>query len=246
MAKKLSLLGVNISLVTNKTIIPEIERTLSKKPQVHIVTPNPEQIIQAQGESEFKKNLNNADIAIPDGVGVIWALKRRHKKIVVERVTGADLLVRLCEYAQVNDWKVGLLGGWDGVAQAAGQRLKNFFPKLRIVTLPAHQDVTSPTSEEDVVIAEVIRKNRIEILFVAYGAPYQELWIAKYLPKLKTVKIAMGIGGAFDFLAGYSRRAPLFLQNAGFEWLYRLVRQPWRWKRQLRLASFVWRVMREK
>jgi N-acetylglucosaminyldiphosphoundecaprenol N-acetyl-beta-D-mannosaminyltransferase len=247
MVKHKPLLGVNISLVNNKTVISEIEKLLKEKSQVFITTPNPEHLMQAQNFGDFKDVLNSASLAVPDGVGLVWALKQRYPEIAqeLERVTGVDLMLKICNLAAQKEMNVGLLGGRNGVAKKAAEALKRTIPEIKVFEIGLHKDIKTVNNEENDAIIKRIQEKKINILFVAYGAPHQELWIAQNLKSLPQVKIAMGVGGAFDFLAGRVKRAPLWVQKLGLEWFFRLVQEPWRWKRQLCLISFAWKVMRK-
>jgi N-acetylglucosaminyldiphosphoundecaprenol N-acetyl-beta-D-mannosaminyltransferase len=134
---------------------------------------------------------------------------------------------------------VYLLGAGPGVADQVAERLAAQSPSLQVVgTYSGSPD----PAEEDALIAR-INAAAPDILFVAYGSPAQEKWLARNLPRLR-VKVAMGVGGAFDFVAGITPRAPLWMRRAGLEWLHRLIKQPWRWRRMLRLPRFVWAVLR--
>lgn len=117
--------------------------------------------------------------------------------------------------------------------------------QLTITSFLGTQDISKETKEERKRVINKINDFRPHLLFVAYGAPYQELWIAKNLPLLRA-RVAMGVGGAFDYLAGKVPRAPKWIRNMGLEWLYRLIREPWRLKRQLALVKFIWLVLNEK
>lgn len=183
----------------------------------YIVTPNPEFIMLAQKDEEFKKILNQADLAIPDGAGLRLADRR------LKRLTGVDLMLSLIE----EGYKTVVAGGAPGIAQQAADRLK-----------PTRTDLVGMTEPD---VAE-INKIRPDLLFVALGMGKQEKWIAKNLPKLN-VKVAMGIGGALDQIVKPWLRAPLRVQALGLEWLWRLIMQPWRIKRQWQLVRFVWKVL---
>lgn len=206
------ILGVKISKVDYKSAIEIIERFLANGGKHQIVTPNPEFIVLAQSDSEFRQILNNADLAIPDGAGLRIAGK-------LQTVTGTDLMLRLCGLAAKKGCSVFLLGGQDGVAEKAAKRLKTMFANLNIVG----------TYEGD--LPEEV--GAADFLFVAYGAPKQEKWVARNLPRIP-VKVAMGVGGAFDFIAGKRKRAPKILRRLGLEWFWRLIQEPQRLPRILK------------
>ena len=217
----IDILGVKISKVTYESAIKMVEGFLVDGKKHYIVTPNPEFINLAQTDQEFCQILNQADLAIPDGVGLC----------VGTRVTGTDLMIKLCELAAEKGYSVFLLGGRNGVAKEAAKRLKERFANLNIVgTYEGDpEEVLAPRPNVPLADPSVA----IDFLFVAYGAPKQEKWIAKNLPKIP-VRVAMGVGGAFDFIAGKKRRAPLALRRLGLEWLWRLIQEPRRLPRILK------------
>jgi N-acetylglucosaminyldiphosphoundecaprenol N-acetyl-beta-D-mannosaminyltransferase len=154
-------------------------------------------------------------------------------------VGGSDLVWSIPEQASRLGHRVFLLGGREGVAQAAANTLAGSYPGLQI----AGAFAGSPQVDHDAALAEMVRNTAADILFVAFGAPAQELWIARNLAATG-VSVAVGVGGSLDYLAGTARRAPTWMQNRGLEWLWRLVQQPWRWRRMLALPRFAWMVMR--
>lgn len=206
------ILGVKIDDVNMDEALGIVHGWLQESKKKYIVTPNPEFIMTAQKDLEFKKILNDADLSIPDGAGLKLSGK------IKNTVPGVDLMEKLVDKSR--DWAVtiGLLGGRDGVANETFECLQKKYPSIKI-------DNASP-----------------DLLFVALGAPKQEKWIAENLPKLP-IKVAMGVGGSFDYISGKVPRAPKWLRSLGLEWLFRLVIQPWRIKRQLRLLKYLWLVL---
>ena len=158
-----------------------------------------------------------------------------------ERVAGSDLVGQIADRAQTTGWRIFLLGAAEGVAEQAAIKLRERYPQTHIVGTYAG----SPRPEDEADIAARIRSSKADILLVAYGAPKQDKWIARNLDRTG-VSVAMGIGGSLDFIVGTQKRAPQWMQRVGLEWLYRLVREPWRWRRQLALPKFVWAVLRTK
>lgn len=189
-----------------------------------VTTPNPEMIVAAQKNPEFMEALTRADLALPDGSGIVWALKRRGFREAA-RITGTDMMEALC--MQRDFGPVFLLGAREGVADEAARALARKNPSLRI----AGTFAGSPDATHDAELRQKIVASGARAIFVAYGAPAQELWIARNLPHLPHVRLAMGIGGAFDFLAGRVKRAPKLLRSLHLEWLWRLILQPWRIRR---------------
>lgn len=214
-------LGINVSSSPLNQVLNFLEKRIAAGKKTFIVTINPEMAVLACKQADFKAVINRADLVVPDGVGVVWALRRQGIK--VDRLTGADLMLELIK----KGYKTVLAGAKPGVAQKAAERLRS---DLSVCT-----GMTEPNVQE-------INKIKPDLLFVALGHGKQERWIAENWPKLN-VKLAMGVGGALDQMAKPWLRAPKFIQKIRLEWLYRLVIQPWRIKRQLALLKFVWLVL---
>jgi N-acetylglucosaminyldiphosphoundecaprenol N-acetyl-beta-D-mannosaminyltransferase len=187
----------------------------------------------AQNDVNFFNILSRADLCVPDGVGLLWAARHLGKPLP-ERVTGSDGVPRIAERAAQSGWRLFFLGAAPGIADKAAEVLRASYPGLQVVGTYSG----SPAPEEEDAIVKRVNAASADILFVAYGAPEQDKWIARNLPRLR-VKMAMGIGGAFDFIAGVMPRAPLWIQRLGLEWLFRLYLQPWRIGRMMRLPRFV-------
>ena len=194
----------------------------------------------ARQDANFRYVVERADLAVPDGVGLLWAAKRRGTPLP-ERVTGSDGVPIIAERAAKEGWRVFLLGAGPGVAEKAAVVLKGRFPGLQIVGTYGG----SPDPAEEATITEIVNASGADLLFVAFGAPEQDKWIARNAPRLN-VAMAMGVGGSLDFVAGVLPRAPGWMQRAGLEWLYRLYLQPWRIKRMTRLPRFVLAVWTER
>ncbi|MDE0431472.1 MAG: WecB/TagA/CpsF family glycosyltransferase [Caldilineaceae bacterium] len=202
-----------------------------------VCTVNPEFIIEARRRPVFSRTLAAADLCTPDGVGVLWAARRAGVRLD-ERVTGSDAIYRLSERAAVQGWRVFYLGAAAGVAERAAAALARFYPGLQV----AGTFAGSPAEGDWAQIRQRLAAARADLLFVAYGHPRQDIWIHQHRGELP-VTVAMGVGGAFDFVAGVTPRAPLWMQRLGLEWLFRLVRQPWRWRRMTTLPLFVFLVL---
>ena len=206
-------------------------------PCQQIVTVNTEFVMAAQKNNEFRHAINSAVLAVADGIGVVWAT-RFIGFPTPERITGTDTLVALAKRCAEKNYRLYLLGAAPGIAELAGERLQALAPGLQI----AGEYAGSPAPGEEDSIIERIHAADTDILCVAYGAPAQDLWIHRNLSRLPAA-IAMGVGGAYDFLSGRQRRAPQAMQRLGLEWLYRLYREPWRWKRMLALPHFFLKVL---
>jgi N-acetylglucosaminyldiphosphoundecaprenol N-acetyl-beta-D-mannosaminyltransferase len=219
MQKKVKILGVRFDNVTMQEALQKALRFASQKQKRYICTPNPEILLEAQKNRKFLRILNDSALNIPDGFGIILASKYK-KAPLKERVTGTDLMR---EILAENSHRIFLLGAHPGIAEEVAAK----FPNTNIVGTFAG----SPAPQDEHKIRKSINDSEAEILFVAYGAPAQELWIARNLKHLKPVNLAIGVGGAFDFLAGKTKRAPLLMRKTGLEWLYRLAKEPKRVKR---------------
>ena len=202
-------------------------------PCQQIVTVNTEFVMAAQKNIEFRQTINNAALVVADGIGVVWAT-RFVGFPTPERITGTDTLVALAKRCAERGYRLYLLGAAPGVAEQTGVCLQALAPGLQIAGTYAG---TPALAEEDAIIERIHAANT-DVLCVAYGAPSQELWIYRNLPRLPAA-VAIGVGGAYDFLSGRQRRAPRAMQRIGLEWLYRLYREPWRWKRMLAIPRFM-------
>jgi len=241
----MEVLGVKIDNLTMEQTLRKIEGFLADGRQHYIVTPNPEFLVLAQKDGRFRRILNKADLAVPDGIGLVfasWFLGQPLKR----RVAGTDLMEKICQRAAFQGWSIFLLGDReDGLVEETANQLKKRYPGLRIegrtfegrpprASLKGRPSKGRPFDES-------------AILFLASGAPKQEKWIAQNLAKLPSIKLAMGVGGAFNFISGRVRRAPRFLRIIGLEWLWRLGCQPWRIKRIFRaVIIFPWLVVRSR
>jgi N-acetylglucosaminyldiphosphoundecaprenol N-acetyl-beta-D-mannosaminyltransferase len=203
-----------------------------------VVTVNPEFVVTAQSDAEFARVLASADLAVPDGAGLLLAARWMGTPLRA-RVTGVDLSRRLADMAARNGYRLFLLGAAPGVAQRAADRLVEDYPGLQVAGVYAG----SPDPAEEASIVALIRTAAPHILLVAYGAPAQDKWIARNLERLD-VPVCMGVGGVLDYVAGAVPLAPAWLRRLGLEWLFRLVRQPRRWRRIWRaVVVFPWLVV---
>ena len=232
----MKILGIKVDNLNFKQCLDEICRLIQDKKPHQVVTVNPEMIMHARHDSEFKYALNHSDLNTADGIGVIMASKVLGGNLR-ERVSGTDLVWKIAEIANRKNYKIYFLGAAQGVAESAAQKIKQKFPELKIVG-------TDAGSPYDLNVIEKIRNVSPDILFVAFGHPKQEKWIYKYKKRLG-VPVSIGVGGAFDFISGRVKRAPLWVQKIGLEWFYRLIKEPRRFKRQLSLPVFSWLVIEE-
>jgi N-acetylglucosaminyldiphosphoundecaprenol N-acetyl-beta-D-mannosaminyltransferase len=234
-----SILGIRIHAVTAAQTLVWIEQAVAARAPRQICTANPEFVMAAQTNAAFRDVLNSADLVLPDGGGLLWAA-RQQGAALPERVAGSDLIYRLAELAAQCGWAIYFLGAAEGVAALTAEKLQRRYPGLRV----AGAFAGTPSANEEASLMARITAARPDILLVAYGAPAQDLWIARNKIALG-VPVSMGVGGAFDFVAGVARRAPVWVQRLGLEWLHRLLHQPWRAQRiftaVVRFPLAVWR-----
>lgn len=226
------ILGIRLNGTYLVEVLKEITSRLAKKQKTFIVTPNPEFIVYAQRHPWFARILNSADIAIPDGIGLVWAARILNQPRL-ERVTGADIVSKLFLRANQNSWQIGLVGARRGDTRGRKKlaaKLSRKYPRVKIFILE-----DTPNWQQ----------KRFELVFACQGMGKQEKWIWDNLQKTEGF-IFMGAGGALDYLAGFVPRAPVWIRKLGLEWLYRLFRQPWRLRRQLALVKFIWLILKEK
>lgn len=222
-----TLIGLPVHAITMAETLAWIEAAVAQRVPRQICTANPEFLMAARRDREFQRVLRSADLVLPDGVGLLWAARYRGRRLP-ERVAGSDLIYRLAELAGRHGWRLYFLGAAEGVAPAAAAALQARWPGLVI----AGAFAGSPGLAGEDALVERVRAARPDVLLVAYGAPAQDKWIARHKDRLG-VPVCLGVGGAFDFVAGVTQRAPRWVQRLGLEWLHRLWRQPWRARRIL-------------
>ena len=231
----IKLLGVTITDETEDTILKYIlQRLKTTRDKFFIVTPNPEIIVYANKRSDYKTNLISAAVSLPDGTGVfLGSLVLGHW--LHQRIPGVDFIDFICQKTKDQPISMGFLGGRHGVAEKTVKCLKKKYPWINVAFV----------GEEWPKEAYSTKSAGIDMLFVAFGFPRQEEWIYENLDRLP-VRCAMGVGGAFDYISGHVQRAPFLVRVLGFEWLYRLIKQPWRWRRQAALIEFVRLLLKER
>lgn len=239
MLQRITLLGVPIDLLSERQALDRLLSLLVNGGQYHVMTPNNEMLVHAAYHPAFHLLLRRTTLNLADSTGLQFAA-RLTRQPVPRRVTGADTMQALCRELGP-EHPVFLLGAAPGVAERAANELCRMNPSLSIVG--THSG--SPRPEDAAEIVTKINASGAHVLFVAYGAPAQDVWIDKYRPDLQTVRVAMGVGGTFDFLAGVQRRAPAWLRAVGLEWAWRFAREPRRYRRMWNaLAVFPYLVLR--
>ncbi len=221
-----TILGIKVTNLTLSEVLQKVREFLNSNQPHYIVTTNPEFIMAARRDKEFQNILNKADISVADGVGISIAARRRGIKLK-QRITGVDLLWEICDMAEQEGKSVFLLGSKRGVPEKAAAVILKKHPRLKIVGAECgYRRWHRPIKDKKLV--SMITRKQPDILFVAFGQVRQEKWIYHNLPKIDSVKLAMGVGGSFDYISGAVKRAPRWMRSLGLEWLYRLLRQPWR------------------
>jgi len=227
--KTVTLLGVSIDAVTSRQAVELLMKMLESGylkrffhtgGQHHVMTPNSEMLVEAKRNKQFRKILQSTSLNIPDSVGLLHMARLTGQRLP-ERVAGVDTVRTLCRKLSRHH-PVFLLGAGEGIAVKAAKELKKMNAHLQIVGTHAG----SPRDEDVKEIIAKIQEAKPHLLLVAFGAPAQDLWINEHLKELPSVRVAMGVGGTFDFLAGKQKRAPLWMRTVGLEWLVRLVWEP--------------------
>jgi N-acetylglucosaminyldiphosphoundecaprenol N-acetyl-beta-D-mannosaminyltransferase len=233
MRKTVNILDIPVDNVTMSEAIERFKILLNESGVHTIYTPNAEIMMAAQRDPDLKEILSNADMLLPDGAGVVLASKII-KYPLKERVAGYDFTLNCFKLSSNMDISFFFFGGKPGVADEAVSNVKRDNPNINIV---GTRDGYFSQDEESKII-DLINSAKPDVLLVALGAPKQEKWIHKNKHRLNT-KICIGVGGSFDVLAGKAQRAPEFFQKNGLEWLYRLYKEPWRYKRMMDLPRFI-------
>ncbi|KGX93911.1 acetylmannosaminyltransferase [Pontibacillus halophilus JSM 076056 = DSM 19796] len=234
---KENFLGVDVSSYSYDELVRNLSNDIKTNQQSFIVAINPEKILKAQEDPNLMNLLNEATYQIPDGVGAVLASRLKGGKIK-ERVTGIDMFLALCEQAEIEGNSIFLYGAKPGVADMASENLVKRFPSLKI------SGVLDGYEKDQDRIVRTINEAKPDILFVALGSPAQEYWIVENMKNLD-VNVFQGVGGSFDVISGRVKRAPKLFRKLGLEWFYRLIREPWRIKRQMKLPLFLLKVLRK-
>jgi N-acetylglucosaminyldiphosphoundecaprenol N-acetyl-beta-D-mannosaminyltransferase len=244
-------------------LLNELDVHLKTSTELKVIsTPNPEQYVQASENPDFLTALQASDLLLPDGWGLVWAYwllsQRGHVPALAERIPGREVVTALLSMASRRGMYVLVIGGW-GYAdkqyqvwqvEEVGNKDTHGSPdshKLPLWWTPGFKDVKQPQQSEHAALATLLETYQPDIVFVALGAPDQEMWVHTHRELLEKngVKLAMSVGGSFDTILGLLPEPPALVAKLKLEWLFRLVLQPWRWKRQLRLLRFVGLVVQE-
>lgn len=231
MSSRGSLLGIPIDALTRAEVLARCREAIAGSKLTHIVTANPEILLQAHADTAYAELLRGAEFIVPDGIGLLVGARLLDQRIP-ERIPGIELLTEISQLAAGAGKGVFLLGGQFGIAPDAAKMLQKEVPRLSIAAFVPEHDAQDPPPE----LWTQLEKVHPTVLFVAYGAPKQERWIAQHKQRLEDlgIRVAMGVGGAFDILSGRLPRAPRWMRAIGLEWLWRLWLEPRRLRRIFR------------
>lgn len=226
--QRVRILSVPIDPLVTAQAVERILQMVAGEAQCMVATPNNEMLVEAARNPAFREVLQRTALNLPDSTGLLFAA-RHTKQHLPERVTGVDAVTALCMRLDAS-CPIFLLGAAPGIAGRAAVELQDRNPLLEIAGTYAG----TPGEEDASAIAELINRSGARLLLVAYGAPAQELWIARHLSSMPAVRVAIGVGGTFDFLAGKRKRAPRWMRACGCEWFWRLIMEPRRFPRIIR------------
>ena len=235
---RVKVLGVGFDNFCMEDAVTYALELIEQRKAAYVVTPNPEIVMMAQEHQELKDTIESADIVLPDGIGIIYGAKILGTPIQ-GRVPGIDFASELMKKLSERNGRVYLLGAKPGVAHSAGMNLQEKFPGLRVVG--SHDGYFT----DDGPIVEEINSAKPDLLFVCLGFPKQEIWMREHSKELD-VGLMAGLGGSLDVFAGVVRRAPIIWQKLGLEWLYRLLHDPKRIGRMMKLPLFLMYVLKER
>ena len=241
MSARVDILGIGFDRLDLTQAADRIAERHARGDRTFVITANPEFVMLARRDRALRAIAGEADLVVADGTGVLVASRLLGSPLPA-RVPGRLLVPAVLARIAPTGAPVFLLGAGVGVAEVAARELRRKLPLIRIVGTYAG----APATAEDEPIRALIRESGARVLLVAYGMPAQERWLARNLPALPSVVVAIGVGGVFDQLAGRVRVPPALVHAIGFEWLWRLIFEPRRWRRQRVLPVFVALVVRER
>ncbi|PJE62889.1 hypothetical protein COU88_02510 [Candidatus Roizmanbacteria bacterium CG10_big_fil_rev_8_21_14_0_10_39_6] len=240
----LKFLGNDLNFLDKRDIL---ESFLKNKPllqkTVHIVSINPENIVCMKQDKEFERVVTKAQGHIADGIGIVTVARMLYKQHL-SRVTGVDTMEYLLDIAGSQRMRAVLIGGRGKIAESIAECYKKRYPGFNIIGIEGYSNIRNRRKVETDAIFHIVRTVKPRLVFVAYGSPWQEKWIETHRTQFAG-SIVMGIGGGFDLMGKSIARAPILIQKVGLEWLFRLMREPWRLGRQLRLGIYIKYVIRE-
>ncbi len=238
--KQVEILGVKVNSLTMAQAVEAVQQFIAEKKVALVATANAEMLMRSTQDEELKDILNQADLVVPDGAGTVWAAGHLGEPMP-ERVAGFDLAQELMREAPARGDRIYFFGSAPGVADKAKAKAEELYPGIQVV---GTRNGFFTEADEPGIIAE-IKAARPDILLAALGVPKQEKWLKKHMQELQ-VPVSIGVGGTLDVMAGVMERAPLWMQKAKLEWLFRGLKQPSRAGRLLALPKFVLKVVASK
>ncbi|WP_068675336.1 WecB/TagA/CpsF family glycosyltransferase [Oceanobacillus sp. Castelsardo] len=237
--KQINIMGVPFIHINQRDFVSLLDKRITQHEKTFVITANPEIVMKANEEADFMNYIQQATYVTADGIGIIKAAKMLGNPLP-ERVTGYDTMMQLLDVANEKSYKIFLLGAHPDTLHKTKEKIEKKYPNIQIV---GSNDGYFDWDHND--IAERIAAAKPDITFVALGVPRQEKWISENFAQFDQ-GVFIGIGGSFDVIAGTVKRAPMLWQKLNIEWLYRLIKQPSRWRRMLALPRFAFRVWKNK
>ncbi|MGE0201642.1 MAG: WecB/TagA/CpsF family glycosyltransferase [Candidatus Melainabacteria bacterium] len=232
------LMGYRVDCVDCAQALAMVSQKVSAGKNAHVVTLNPEMLMQGDQNPELGRILRRADLCIPDGAGLVWALRRQGA--TVQRLPGIEFSEALLAESARQGWKVAIIGAQPAVLNAAVDAVQTRYPGMNLVY--SHHGFFASDADQD-EIARTCAGRDPTVVLVALGVPRQEQWIDRYAPLFRGT-VFVGVGGSLDVWSGQTQRAPAWMRALNLEWLYRITSEPWRIQRVMKtLPQFVWRVL---
>jgi N-acetylglucosaminyldiphosphoundecaprenol N-acetyl-beta-D-mannosaminyltransferase len=244
--RRIRICNIAIDNVDFREAIERIDSLVKQNTGAYVLTPNVDHLVKLKDDLFFQEIYERADLVVPDGMPLLW-ISRFLKMPLKEKVSGSDLVPFLCEMARDKGYRLFFLGGREGAALAAKEKLESRFPGIQIVGTYCPSFGFENELEENRTLMRIIKEAQPHVLLVGLGAPKQEKWIYKYYRETG-VPVSIGVGVTFEFISGMIKRAPLWMQRVGLEWFWRLIKEPRRlWKRYLiDDPTFFWLVLKQK
>lgn len=241
MDESIEIFGVSLSSTRKGELLKKM--WLQRKEMLHVATVNPEYIMEARRNPTFKLILTQC-LSVADGHGVVWGAKILHDRII-ERISGVELVEEILKHADLKQEKVFLLGAGQGVAELAAKEMRKKYPRAEFAWYEGARTVKVEKDEEASMTIAKINGFEPDYLLVAYGSPWQDLWIEENRQYLRA-KVAVGVGGTLDEWAGVVKICPSWIDRLGMKWLWRLFHEPWRFKRIAKVLHFAGLVLYHK
>ena len=235
-----TILGLRVDCLSPNEALETIDGYVRERTPRQVVTADSSMVVLARHDPELRRIVEGADLVTPDGWGILWA-SRMFRTPIPYKVSGVDLAERLCARSPLKGYRIFFLGAGPNVAQEAAEKMRQRYPGTSIVGV---RDGFFTAAQEPEIAAE-IRAAAPDVVLVALGIPKQEKWIDRHKNTLD-VPVLIGVGGTFDVFSGRVKRAPLWMQNSGLEWLYRLSKNPRKFGKVMTLPQFALLALRQR